>query len=67
MKTSRCRAHGQPKIKVSSKVVDIRDLIKEDLRAIKKKDPDGDGKKQINGKEEQKILLKGRSPTLAMR
>jgi hypothetical protein len=41
------------------------------LRAVKKKDADMDGKKQINGKDEQKIILGGRSPdfgdALAMR
>ncbi len=49
-------------MKVSGKVVDIRDLIKEDLRAVKRAKPDMEGKKQINSKEQQKILLHGRSP-----
>jgi len=40
---------------------DVRSLISKDLRAIKKKDMDKDGKKQINPKEEQKNIL-GRSP-----
>lgn len=50
------------KIKLKGKVLDVRNLIKQDMRAIKKKDPDSEGKKQINSKEEQKIILKGRSP-----
>ena len=50
------------KIKLNGKMYDIRDLIKQDHRAIKKKDMDSEGKKQINSKEEQKVLLRGRSP-----
>lgn len=50
------------KMKLGGKVVDVRELIKQDLRAIKKKDKDAEGKKQINSKEEQKTLLRGRSP-----
>lgn len=50
------------KIKLKGKIHDVRDLIKQDLRAIKAKEKDGEGKKQINSKEEQKTLLKGRSP-----
>lgn len=57
-------------IKMGSKVVNIADLIKADLQAIKRKDPDNEGKFQINTKEEQKNIL-GRSPdfgdTLMMR
>lgn len=53
------------KIKLKGKVLDIRDLIKQDMRAIKKKDVDSEGKKQINSKEEQKVPLKGRSPDFA--
>lgn len=53
------------KIKLSGKLLDVRDLIKQDLRAIKKKDPDSDGKKKINAKAEQKTLLRGRSPDFA--
>lgn len=53
--------HGV-KIKIKGKVVDVRELIKQDLRAIKKRKLDEEGKMQINTKEEQKILLKGRSP-----
>ena len=50
------------KIKVGGKLTDVRELIKADLRAIKRKDSDKDGKKKINSKEEQKIILNGRSP-----
>jgi hypothetical protein len=50
------------KIKLKGKLYDIRDLIKSDLRAIKRKDRDSEGKKQINSKAEQKVLLRGRSP-----
>jgi hypothetical protein len=53
------------KIKLKDKMYDVRDLIKQDMRAIKKKDADGEGKKQINSKEEQKTLLRGRSPDFA--
>lgn len=53
------------KIKVESKIVDVRDLIKQDLRAIRKKDADSDGKKQINEKTDQKRLCGGRSPDFA--
>lgn len=49
------------KIKMGAKVVDIRDLIRDDLRAIKRAKVDMEGKTQINTKEEQKIIL-GRSP-----
>jgi Terminase large subunit, T4likevirus-type, N-terminal len=50
------------KIKVKGKVVDVRELIKADLRSIKKKEKNDEGKKQINSKDEQKAILKGRSP-----
>jgi hypothetical protein len=49
------------KIKIGNKLTDVRELIKQDLRAIKKKTIDSDGKKKINSKEEQKVIL-GRSP-----
>ena len=49
------------KIKIGIRVVDVRDLIMEDLRAIHIHDIDGDGKKQINPKNLQ-IALLGRSP-----
>ncbi|MCZ2085366.1 MAG: terminase family protein [Flavobacteriales bacterium] len=50
------------KIKIHGKVVDVRELIKADLRSIRKKELDPEGKMRINTKEEQKVLLKGRSP-----
>ena len=46
---------------MGSKVIDIAELIRDDLRAIKRDNVDSDGKKQINSKEEQKVIL-GRSP-----
>lgn len=54
--------HYTTKIKQGSKVVDVRDLIKADLRAIKRRPRDDDGKLRINDKDEQKIILNGRSP-----
>ena len=53
--------HYTTKIKVGSKVHDIRDLIKADFRCVKRKPRDNDGKLMINSKDEQKIIL-GRSP-----
>jgi len=50
------------KLKVGGKLTDVRELIKLDLRAIRRKDADMDGKKKINSKAEQKIILNGRSP-----
>lgn len=50
------------KLKVGGQVVDVRDLIRADLKAVKRSKPDAEGKKFINTKEEQKILLGGRSP-----
>lgn len=63
------------KIKVGSHVVDIRDLIKADLRSYRRlEEPevtDETKKKKIEPKELQKVLLNGRSPdfgdTLFMR
>lgn len=49
--------HYTTKIKIGIHVVDVRDLIAEDLRAITIYDIDGEGKKQINPKEDQKALL----------
>lgn len=53
------------KMKYSGKVVDVRDIIKQQLRAIKRKDPDNEGKKMINSKDEQKVILNGNSPDFA--
>lgn len=69
---SRLNGQHSTKIKVGSQFKDIRDLIKEDLRTIKRKDEIEDGVTKIAmiTKEEQKNLL-GRSPdfgdTLMMR
>ncbi len=49
-------------VKIGGKIYSVRKMITEDLRAIKKKNMDKDGKKQINGKDEQKNILNGRSP-----
>lgn len=50
------------KVKMGSKVVDIRDLIIADYRSFKKDKIDMDGKTQMIPKEQQKIILNGRSP-----
>ncbi|MBF9252471.1 hypothetical protein I2I11_04125 [Pontibacter sp. 172403-2] len=42
----------------------LRDYINEELRAIRKGSADKDGKKKLNSKEEQRIIL-GRSPDFA--
>lgn len=44
-------------IVINGKTYDVKDLIQKDLRAIKRKNIDKEGKMQINSKEEQKILL----------
>ena len=49
-------------IKIGQMVMSIDKMIKEDLRAIKKKVMVKDEKLQINTKEEQKNILGGRSP-----
>lgn len=50
------------KITLNGKTYDVKDLLMKDLRAIKRKNKDKEGKMQINTKEEQKILLGWRSP-----
>ena len=50
------------KIKAGGKLTDVRQLIIDDLKAVKRKDPDKDNRKQINDKDEQKVILNGRSP-----
>lgn len=61
------------KIKLSGKseYVDIIELLKADIKSAKRARIDVEGKRQMNTKEEQKIILKGRSPdfwdTIAMR
>jgi hypothetical protein len=52
-------------VMIGSKMYHIPELLKKQLRVIKKKDPDRDGKKQINDKEEQKLSLNGMSPDFA--
>ena len=49
---------------LGGKMYNVVELIQKQLRAIKKKNPDMDGKKQINDKEEQKAIL-GMSPDFA--
>lgn len=49
------------KIMLGGKLHDVRDLIKADLKAIKRAKTDIEGRLQINTKEEQKAIL-GRSP-----
>lgn len=48
-------------VKVGAKLYDIKTLILQDLRSVKRKDPDMEGKIQMMPKDEQKIIL-GRSP-----
>jgi hypothetical protein len=50
------------KMKYKGKIVDVRDLIRQDFRAIERRDIDHEGKKRINTKAEQKTKLGGRSP-----
>lgn len=52
------------KIKLGSGLYDIKDLIKADLKSIKRGTLDIDQKKTINSKEEQKVII-GRSPDFA--
>jgi hypothetical protein len=61
--TDSCLIDGQrtTKMKVAGVVTDVRDVIKQDLKAIKRGKDTAEGKKTINSKDEQKILL-GRSP-----
>lgn len=49
------------KLKVSGQVVTVADMLRTDLKAIKRAKPDSEGKLLINSKEEHKIIL-GRSP-----
>lgn len=51
-------------VKVGTMVYDVKQLIINDLRAIRRKNPDSDNKKQINSKDEIKNILNGRSPDL---
>jgi phage terminase large subunit len=49
------------RLKVSGQVVTVADMVRTDLKAIKRAKPDSEGKLLINSKEEHKIIL-GRSP-----
>lgn len=49
------------KVKLGSKIMDITEMIRDDLRSVKRRDPDHEKKIRINTKIEQKIIL-GRSP-----
>jgi hypothetical protein len=72
-----CKIDGvmTTKIKLGAHVVDIRTLIKDDLRSYRREDEpettDETKKKTVEAKEMQKLLLQGRSPdfgdTLYMR
>lgn len=64
---------GRPaeEVPVGKESRSVRDLIRDDLRSFRRKDPDDEGRKKMNAKEEQKNMLGGRSPdfgdALAMR
>jgi len=47
---------------VGNKTYTVRQLISKDLRAVKRSKTDMEGKKRINSKKEQKVILSGRSP-----
>lgn len=49
-------------IRIGQEIFEIKKLIREDLRAIKRKKMIKDEKLSINSKDEQKIILGGRSP-----
>ncbi len=50
------------KVKVGGQVVDIKDLIKQDLRSYKRAERTNEGKLKIQDKDIQKEYLNGRSP-----
>lgn len=50
------------KLKIAGRVQDVRDLIKQDMRSFKRAPRDDEGKLMIQNKDEQKIILAGRSP-----
>ncbi len=56
------KQHFTTKTMHGGKVIDVRDLIKADFRSMKRKDRDIENKLQVIPKEEQKIILGGRSP-----
>jgi hypothetical protein len=49
-------------VKVGGKTFDVRELIKQDLKAIKRGKTNERGQKTLNSKAEQKIFTNGRSP-----
>jgi hypothetical protein len=49
-------------LKRAGRVVSVEELIRTDLKAVKRAKPDAEKRLHINSKEEQKILLSGRSP-----
>lgn len=49
-------------IKIGNKEISIRDLIKDELRTVRRKGMPNDFKKEIISKEEHKIAIGGRSP-----
>lgn len=58
---------GKPSQYIATKkgTMKIKELMRKELRAIRRKNPDRDQKKQINSKEEQKNILGGISPDFA--
>lgn len=46
------------KLKIKGKEYDVLEMLKEDLRAIKREKADAEGKKHINSKDKQKNILK---------
>lgn len=61
---SNCTIDGalNDKLQIKGKETTVQELIRADLKAIKRRNADSDGKKHINPKEEQKNILGGRSP-----
>ncbi|GAA3940537.1 terminase large subunit domain-containing protein [Hymenobacter algoricola] len=50
------------KLKVGGKETNVKELLKADLKAVKRAKTDAEGKMHINSKAEQKVMLNGRSP-----
>lgn len=57
--------HHTTTLKYDGQNMEVIDIIKKQLRAIKKKIMNSDGKLQINSKDDQKVLLNGKSPDFA--
>ena len=49
-------------VKIGATFIDVMTLIKQDLRTFKKDKTEGEGKKRLNPKEEQKNMIGSRSP-----